>query len=189
VAWDTRDSFLRPTEGAHLELSGEQVLGDFEFPVLSAEANKYWTVYQRPDGSGKWVVALRSEVAWAGDDAPVFERFYAGGFRSLRGFHFRGVGPDVFGFKVGGNFMFLNSAELQIPVLANDQFYVVGFVDSGTVEEDVRLDNYRVTAGFGFRIQMPGMGPVPIALDFGFPIVKQDTDDRQTFSFWLGFFN
>jgi outer membrane protein assembly factor BamA len=32
-------------------------------------------------------------------------------------------------------------------------------------------------------------GPVPIALDFGFPIVKADGDQRQMFNFWLGFFN
>ena len=29
----------------------------------------------------------------AGGNAPVFERFYAGGIRSFRGFSFRGVGP------------------------------------------------------------------------------------------------
>ena len=42
-------------------------------------------------------------------NAPVFERFYAGGFRSLRGFGFRGVGPETNGFRVGGDFMLLNS--------------------------------------------------------------------------------
>jgi outer membrane protein assembly factor BamA len=189
VARDTRDSFLRPTSGSHLELSAEEVLGDYTFPILSAEGNKYFTIYQRPDGSGRWVLALRSQVSWAGNNAPVFERFYAGGFRSIRGFQFRGVGPDVNGFKVGGDFLFLNSAEVQVPILANDQLYAVGFVDSGTVERDVRLDTYRVTAGVGLRIVVPMLGPVPIALDFGFPIVKEKSDVRQVFSFWLGFFN
>ena len=32
---------------------------------------------------------------------------------------FRGVGPDINGFKVGGDFMFLNSIEYQVPVRAN----------------------------------------------------------------------
>jgi outer membrane protein assembly factor BamA len=32
------------------------------------------------------------------------------------------------------------------------------------------------------------MGPVPIALDFGFPIAKAPTDRNQMFQFWLGFF-
>ena len=48
---------------------------------------------------------------------------------------------------------------------------------------------YRVTAGFGLRIVVPMLGPVPIALDFGFPIVKGPGDKEQIFSFWLGFFH
>jgi len=186
---DTRDSFLRPTEGSMVEVSAEYVLGDYNFPILSLEANKYFTMYQRPDGSGRWVLALRSQFSWAGEEAPVFERFFAGGYRSLRGFEFRGVGPSDNGFMVGGRFMFLNSAEVQIPILQNDQLYAVGFVDSGTVDTDTSLANYRVTAGGGLRIVVPMLGPVPIALDFGFPIVQEPTDRKQVFSFWLGFFN
>ena len=62
-------------------------------------------------------------------------------------------------------------------------------MDSGTVERSVEIKDYRVTAGFGVRIQVPMFGPVPIALDFGFPIVKGPHDKTQVFSFWLGFFN
>jgi hypothetical protein len=32
------------------------------------------------------------------------------------------------------------------------------------------------------------MGPVPIALDFGFPIVQGPGDREQIFSFWVGLF-
>lgn len=189
VQRDSRDTFLRPTEGSMFEAAFEQVLGDFTFPLVSLEGSKYWTVYQRPDGSGRHVLAARTQFGIAGSDAPVFERFYAGGFRSLRGFEFRGVGPDVDGYKVGGKFMFLNSLEYQIPIRANDMLYSVFFVDSGTVEKDVELKNYRVTAGAGLRIVVPMLGPVPIALDFGFPVVKGPMDREQIFSFWLGFFN
>jgi outer membrane protein assembly factor BamA len=135
------------------------------------------------------VLALHSQLGYAGPHTPVFERFYAGGYRSMRGFEFRGVGPDVAGFKVGGDFLFLNSLEYQVPLLANDQLYFVTFVDSGTVESDVEINNYRVTAGAGLRIIVPMLGPVPIALDFGFPIVKAPQDRDQIFSFWIGFFN
>ncbi len=121
------------------------------------------------------------------DNAPVYERFYAGGFQSMRGFEFRGVGPAINGFEIGGDFLFLNSLEYQIPLRANDQIYVVGFVDSGTVESRVNIDSYRVAAGFGLRIVVPMLGPVPIALDFGFPIVRASEDKDQLFSFWVGF--
>jgi outer membrane protein assembly complex protein YaeT len=189
LGYDSRDSYLRPTEGMTAEVGYEQVWGSFTYPLFTAEGARYFTTYQRPDGSGRQVLAFRSQVGFAGSDTPVYERFYAGGFRSLRGFQFRGVGPFVDGLNVGGRFLFLNSMEYQVPLVASDKLYAVGFVDSGTVEQSVQLDNYRVTAGFGLRIQVPMLGPVPIALDFGFPIVKGPDDRQQVFSFWMGFFN
>ncbi len=188
ATYDTRDSFMRPTEGGLLDMSYEQVLGDYTFPIFNVEGSRYFTTFQRADGSGKHVAAVRSQVSWAGEDAPVFERFFAGGFRSLRGFQFRGVGPVQNGFQVGGTFMFLNSIEYQVPIRANDNLYAVGFIDSGTVESQFEIKNYRVTAGLGLRIVVPAMGPVPIALDFGFPIVKGPGDQQQVFSFWVGLF-
>jgi outer membrane protein insertion porin family len=64
----------------------------------------------------------------------------------------------------------------------------VAFVDSGTVTPRIdRIDDYRVSAGFGLRFVVPMLGPVPIALDFGFPIVKGPFDNTQVFNFWMGF--
>ncbi len=189
VQFDTRDSYLHPTKGTVLEFSYEQVMGDFTFPKIGVEANQYFTMYQRADGSGRHVLQLHSQVDWAGSNAPVFERFYAGGFQSLRGFAYRGVGPELDGFRLGGDFMFLNSIEYQIPVMANDRLFLVGFIDSGTVESNVSIKDYRVSAGVGLRVVVPMLGPVPIALDLGFPIVKGPNDHEQVFSFWLGFFH
>ncbi|MFO0807350.1 MAG: outer membrane protein assembly factor BamA [Gemmataceae bacterium] len=186
---DSRDSYLRPTSGSQFEAGYEQCFGTYTFPLYTMEGSKYFTTYERPDGSGKHVLALRNQTSFAGSNTPVYERFYAGGFRSLRGFSFRGVGPYEQGLNVGGTFSFLNSVEYQVPLLASDKLFAVGFVDSGTVESKVQFNDYRVSAGFGFRIQVPMLGPVPIALDFGFPIVKGPSDNKQIFSFWLGFFN
>ena len=63
---------------------------------------------------------------------------------------------------------------------------VVAFVDFGTVNQNVALDNFRVAPGLGLRITVPAMGPAPIALDFAFPVAKADTDDTQVFSFSVG---
>jgi outer membrane protein assembly complex protein YaeT len=185
---DDRDSYLRPTAGSLVEASFEEGLGDYTFPMFNLSASKYWTLYQRPDGSGKQVLAARSQVGIAGANTPIYERFYAGGFQSLRGFEFRGVGPDVDGFKVGGDFLLLNSLEYQVPIRANDQLYAVAFIDSGTVERRVEIKDYRVSAGVGLRIVVPMLGPVPIALDLGFPIIKGPEDKEQVFSFWVGMF-
>jgi outer membrane protein insertion porin family len=187
---DTRDSYLRPTTGSLLDFGAEEVFGDFTFPLLTMEGTKFWTVGERPDGSGKQVLALHSHVSYAGSNTPVYERFYAGGFRSIRGFSFRGVGPHVLDFNVGGDFAWLNSLEYQIPLMASDNLFFVAFLDSGTVERSVEIRDYRVTAGAGLRIAVPQLlGPVPIALDFGYPLTQAPGDKRQIFSFWLGFFN
>jgi outer membrane protein assembly factor BamA len=188
VIRDDRDSFLRPTEGGRIEAAVEEVTGDFTFPIVTLEGSQYFTTYQRPDGSGRHVLMLHSQAAWAGSNAPVYERFFAGGFNSLRGFQFRGVGPNVDGFMVGGDFLWLNTIEYQVPVKANDQLYLVAFLDSGTVERDISIHNYRVSAGFGIRITVPMMGPVPIAVDFGFPIVRAPGDHTQLVAFYIGVF-
>jgi outer membrane protein assembly complex protein YaeT len=190
VTYDARDNILRPTNGEMIDIGAEEVLGSYQFPIVTGEFKKFFTTFQRKDGSGKQVLAFKSQASWEGSNAPVFERFYAGGMQSIRGFIFRGVGPFINGYNVGGNFMWLNSLEYQIPVMANDQLYFVSFIDSGTVEPSVQIKDYRVTAGLGMRISIPQLlGPVPLALDFGVPIVQGPYDQRQLFSFWLGFFN
>ncbi|MBR9800862.1 BamA/TamA family outer membrane protein [bacterium] len=70
--------------------------------------------------------------------------------------------------------------------MASEAVRVVAFTDFGTVDEDVSLDKFRVSVGAGLRITVPQMGPVPIALDWAFPVVKQETDIRQIFSFYIG---
>jgi outer membrane protein assembly complex protein YaeT len=189
VRRDSRDNYLRPSDGSVFEASYEQVFGDHQYGLATAEYTSFWTTWSRLDGSGKHVLAFRTQGSWAGDDTPVYDRLYAGGFRSIRGFQFRGVGPFVGDYNIGGTFAFLNSLEYQIPVVPSDSLYVVGFVDSGTVNRSVSLDDYRVTAGVGLRIAMPQLlGPVPLAIDFGFPLRDAPGDKRQVFSFWIGVF-
>jgi outer membrane protein assembly complex protein YaeT len=185
---DTRDSYLLPTKGSVLDIGYEQVFGSYQFPIGTAEFSKYMTLFQRKDGSGKQVLASRTQLAVAGSNAPVFERFFAGGFRSLRGFTFRGVGPYENQLNVGGTFAFLNSLEYQFPVLASDKLWLVAFVDHGTVERSVEITNYRVAVGAGLRIVVPAMGPMPIALDFAVPLHQGPYDQKQVFSFYVGWF-
>src|SRR5579883_2425222 len=188
VTRDTRDSLIRPTRGSQIQASYEELTGEFTFGVFNMLYNQFFTTYQRPDGSGRHVLVYRGQFGLASAQTPVYERFFAGGFTTIRGFQWRGVGPNVNGFFTGGDFMLLNSLEYQVPVTANDQIFVVGFVDSGTVSPRInQFANYAVSAGFGIRFTVPMLGPVPIALDFGFPIVKPPGDITQVFNFWMGF--
>jgi len=190
ASYDTRDNYLRPGEGMFIDAGYERVTGDYNYGLATIEATRYFTTYQRNDGSGKHVLSARSQVSYAGENAPVYERIYGGGYRSMRGFSFRGIGPHVGDFNVGGRFGFLNSIEYQIPIGTRDNLYFVTFLDTGTVEKDVSIRDYRATVGAGLRIAVPQLlGPVPIALDFGFPINQAPGDKKQIFSFWLGFFN
>jgi outer membrane protein insertion porin family len=186
VTHDTRDSSMMPTEGHYFDVGYEQAFNEFTFPKLETEFRQYYTVYNRADGSGRHVLTLAGMLGWSGDDTPVFERFYAGGFQSFRGFAFRGVTPRENNFSVGGTFQTLGTIEYRVPVTADDMINVVAFTDFGTVDEEVTFDNFRASVGFGLRVVIPAMGPVPLAFDFAFPVAKQDYDDDQIFSFYVG---
>ena len=122
------------------------------------------------------------------DEAEAFfgRIFFAGGYQSFRGFDFRGVSPVDQGVGIGGRWMLLGSVEYKFPVTADEMISAVVFTDMGTVEEEVEMEDFRLTVGAGIRVTIPAMGPVPIALDWGIPVIKQDFDDRRLFSFYIG---
>jgi outer membrane protein insertion porin family len=186
VANDTRDSAFLATQGHYIELSFEQVVGSFSYPRAILDARQYFLLQERPDHSGRHVLTLSSRVGVTGDNTPIYENFFAGGYSTLRGFDFRGASPVKSGVQVGGEFMWVNTVEYLFPLTADDMIHGVAFVDFGTVEEDVEIEDFRVAPGFGLRITVPAMGPAPIALDFAFPIAKADFDDEQVFSFNIG---
>lgn len=188
---DTRDSAFLPTRGYYFEGSGEYVTGSFDYPRVEADFRKYFLLSERPDHSGRHVISYATNVGWLGDDAPIYDRFYAGGFSTMRGFDFRGASPITFvgfhGVETGGNFQWLNSLQYLFPITADDMLHGVVFCDFGTVERTVEIEDFRVAPGVGLRVTVPAMGPAPIALDFAFPVAKADFDDEQVFSFSMGF--
>ena len=72
----------------------------------------------------------------------------------------------------------LGSVEYQFPLTANDQFQMVVFTDTGTVENNYTITDYRVSVGTGLRVTVPALGPLPLAFDIAFPVVK-GPDDRE----------
>ncbi|QNN22868.1 outer membrane protein assembly factor BamA [Planctomycetales bacterium ZRK34] len=125
-------------------------------------------------------------------DTPLFERFYAGGHRTFRGFRYRGAGPRGIAANtgtrgddpIGGDWSFLAGIEYNYPIY-EDVLRGVFFVDSGTVQEDIGLDEYRVSVGAGIRLKLPFLGQAPFAFDLAYPVVKQDGDEVRYFSFDL----
>ncbi|MBC7818673.1 MAG: BamA/TamA family outer membrane protein, partial [Planctomycetaceae bacterium] len=187
IAHDTRDSQFQPAAGHYLTGGFEQAFGEYNYPRIDGEAHQYFTTYSRPDGGGRHILSLGLQAAWTGENTPIFERYFAGGFQSLRGFSYRGVSPIDGKVRIGGRWMFLGGAEYLIPVTADETLGVVGFTDFGTVESSsVSLKNFRLTVGAGLRVTIPLMGPAPIAIDFGFPILKESFDDTRVFNFSVG---
>ena len=188
LAHDTRDSPYLPSEGHFVQASYEQAFGDFLYPRMEVEGRQYFTTYARPDGFGRHILSLRLQAGWTDSDTPIFERYYAGGFQSFRGFAFRGVSPIGAGtsVRVGGRWQFLGGAQYSVPITADENIGMVFFSDFGTVENTVGLENFRVSVGFGLRLTVPAMGPAPIALDWAIPVISENFDDERLFSFYIG---
>ncbi|MBQ6158774.1 MAG: BamA/TamA family outer membrane protein [Thermoguttaceae bacterium] len=184
--YDTRNHPYLPSEGFVIDGGAEYIFGSYRYPRVSIDGRTYFTVHRRVDGSGRMVLGLRSAAGWTGDDTPIYDRYFGGGYQNLRGFEYREVTPRFQNTNVGigGNFEFYNSAELLVPVSGGDEFMLAFFVDTGIVTESIsHWDTYRVAPGIGMRISVPMLGPAPLALDFAFPVVKNDTDEKEIFSF------
>ncbi|HYD01899.1 MAG TPA: outer membrane protein assembly factor, partial [Phycisphaerales bacterium] len=191
------DRSVRPTRGTIVELTAERVGalgGSYDFTKLGAEGSLYVPVDEDALGL-RTVLLLRSAIFWIPedeDDVPVYERFYQGG-REFRGFKFRGIGPreprndnpaELAKDTVGGTWSFFAGAQIEKPLI--DQYLSgVVFVDSGTLTYDPGFDDYRVSVGAGLRVYIPALGPVPLAFDFGVPLIKQSGDRTALFSFSL----
>ncbi|NNE01174.1 MAG: BamA/TamA family outer membrane protein [Pirellulaceae bacterium] len=184
---DTRNSPIQASRGHYFEFSFEEAFGDFDYARFEMEFRQYWLLAERVDGSGKQTLSYSTQLGFSGDETPIFENFFAGGYATIRGFDFRGASPVVNGIETGGRFQWLNSVEYMFPITADDAFRGVAFVDFGTVEEDIEInsDNFRVAPGVGFRVAIPALGPAPLAFDFAFPVAKADTDDERLFSFYM----
>lgn len=190
IRFDNRNDPFAPNKGQYLEAAFEQGWGDFQFPKVTVEGRKYFTLGSRPDGSGKRILTMRGYFGISGENTPVYERFFAGDFRSMRGFTYRGVGPFELGRNVGGILSTIGSVEYQFPWTANDKLQQVIFCDFGTVESSYEFTTFRASVGTGLRIYLPQQvfGPLPLAFDFAVPVSMGPDDREQLFTFFIGAF-
>ncbi len=183
---DTRkiDRFFKPYAGYRSFASVEPVFGDFDLVKFVFGSTRYRTVYE-DDAGHRHIIKLEGEIGFISGDSPIYERFFLGGANNLRGFGYRGVGPMSQGDPVGGDSVLFGSMEYSFP-LAGEAIRGVLFFDFGTVNKDsADFGNMRASVGFGIRIFSPQI-PIPIALDFGFPIRSGDDDNEEVVSFTIG---
>ena len=160
--------------------------GDYNFHKFTVNWDGYQQLFEDLTDR-KTVLGLHGYAGYIPDDSPFFERFYAGGIGSIRGFRFRGVGPrDGRGLDpIGGNFIATGSAEVNFPIYSESLRGVV-FSDFGDVEPEFHFGTIRSSIGAGIRLVLPFLGQTPLAIDFAVPITKADNDETQFISFSLG---
>ncbi|BAM02876.1 outer membrane protein assembly factor BamA [Phycisphaera mikurensis] len=191
----TADSFFTPSRGSRTEFGVDQVGalgGSFEFTRLSAGFTKFWTVDQ-DYLDRRTIVSFGVDAGYIlqENEAPVFERFYAGG-RSFRGFDFRGIGPrgvrndtgQVGDDAVGGRFSLLTTLQYEFP-LVDRYLRGVVFTDQGTIDTSVDLGRWRVSVGAGIRMAIPFLSQAPFAIDFAVPLLDEEGDEDELISFTL----
>lgn len=183
LRFDNRNSPFMATKGQYAEFSFEQGWGTYTWSKFDAEGRMHYTTGSRPDGTGKRFVTLRGHFGIATQSLPVYERFFAGNFGSLRGFQYRTVSPKALGVPVGGVMMALGSLEYQFPWTAADTVHQVVFTDIGTVENDFNFSKLRVSVGTGLRLMIPALGPVPLGFDIAIPVMYAEGDALRYFNF------
>lgn len=206
LSWshDTRDRTIFPGEGglfslgSELAVGGSSSLGDEflnaqQFYKLRLNKKHYFKL-------AEWLVlALDGEAAYAdtyGDSTilPPYERYYAGGIRTVRGYESNSLYStagtlDSYGLPLGGNARLLGSMELVFPPpfdLDSKSMRLNAFFDVGNVyntAEGVDLDELRMTYG----ISMNWLTPVgPLIFSYAWPINAKDGDSLEKFQFSLG---
>ena len=183
---DRTDSRWMPSKGDRIRISTEQMIGDYNFNRAGGDYRIYHTLHLDALDR-KHILATRLSVGAIAGDAPVFEKYYGGGIGSVRGFEYRGISPRGSGTSdpIGGDLMVFAGTEYTFPI-AGKYLRGAAFLDTGTVADGYSLGAYRASVGVGVRWIIPMMGPVPLALDFAFPISKSGDDDTQMLSFSLG---
>lgn len=179
---DRRDNVFFPKKGWLASLSSELIGsflgGDEDYYILQGSFTKYWGFRE-----GKHVIEWSVRLGFAdefgdSEEVPVFDRFFAGGLGTVRGYNFRRVGPIESGSAIGGASMALMNLEYSFEMPYLENFKGAFFVDVGDVERDaynISLDEFRVSVGPGIKIVTP-LGPV--AFYYGFPVANRDVEDK-----------
>ena len=195
------DRFLDPHDGQLLQWNNEihgGLLGEDHDFVKSELALDYYLPIGPSDQAirSRFLLSAGLGVAEPYGDSetvPYTERFFIGGLSTLRGFAFRGVGPNVDNTPIGGQTMLRGTIEYRHPLHSitrpggYDQVEMLRghvFLDAGILDEEsfsLDADELRASVGFGIGLSFP----IPLVFNFGFPIEKGDGDRRQTFSFTI----
>ena len=191
ISRDSRNNVFNPSKGSLLsfssELVGSLLGGDEDFYVFQASAAKYYSFRKDHVIETKFRLGT-SDTFGSSDKVPVFDRFYAGGLGTVRGYNPRRVGPKASGDAVGGESLAVVNLEYSFPIISN--FKGAVFMDAADVEPEsykLAFGEFAVSVGPGIKVNTP-IGPM--IFYYGYPIYNRDDKDangRFEFSFSKGF--
>jgi outer membrane protein insertion porin family len=113
-------------------------------------------------------------------EIPVWEKFFLGGERSIRGYNIYTIGPrDENGYNTGGEKSLVFNAEYIIPFGPQGPVYAILFYDMGNAldrNQKFALSNMFTSAGLELRIFVPALR-VPFRLIFAYNNRRIRADD------------
>ncbi|HET7716730.1 MAG TPA: autotransporter assembly complex family protein [Bauldia sp.] len=175
--WDRRDNKLDPTTGFRNFFSAAPAY-DFNQENAFATFSNDFSIYRAIDADRRFVLAGRVQgaviTADSIRDVPPYDRLYAGGPGTVRGYAYQSLAPkNRKGDLIGGKSLFAASAELRYRV--SNSLGVVAFVDAGNAYASLwpEIDNLKFGLGGGVRYLTP-VGPLRV--DLAFPL-EPDKDD------------
>jgi outer membrane protein insertion porin family len=184
IVRDSRDNFLDPHRGSRNSVS-TTIAG------LGGE-NKFWTI----DLDSSWffpvtertTFAVRGRYGFAtgiaGEELPLWERYYVGGISTIRGV--RDVGPrDESGEYIGGEQRLLFNVNYTFPLVPSAGLKGGIFFDVGTAWDGSWPFVTRETAGAGIRWMSP-LGP--FKLDWAYVLDRKSGEDEYKWEFAMGTF-
>jgi len=199
---NTLNHAFDPTAGSLQDLSLEVAgLGGERFMKFEAR-NRWYYTFLHSKALGDFTYALGGTLGYgfgdgglAGNDLPLFERYFPGGINSIRGFKTRTLGPreeskDALGrviasTPIGGSEEVILNNEIIFPLVQTIGLKGVVFTDAGNAygaDETISLDNTRFSAGAGLRWLSP-VGPLRVELGKPFNTKPHDQKSLLLFSF------
>jgi len=182
--WNDTDDPIDPRKGFLASAIVEPVGGGLGGKISFVRGVGEGRLYQ-PLGF-KFFLATRARIGAASPtdgskDIPLYERFYAGGIGSVRGYDRHNVGPrveDVLGYggrdPIGGRSLI--EASVEIRRMLTQTLDLAIFADAGQVARNTLtypLDSLSYGSGIGVRYRTP-VGP--IRLDLAFPVDPRNGD-------------
>lgn len=188
---DTRDRTIFPTKGQKHRVRWDSALpgSDLEYNKLTYDGSFYMPVWDEVIFATKGRLGV-GKASGDLDEVPFFDKFYAGGIRSVRGYEQNSLGPkDSENKSKGGDLITMASAELIFPTPFMEDaksFRMSAFVDAGNVfaaSGDFEASELRYSAGIG-AIWLSPLGPITVS--YAKPLNKKEGDEEQAVQFSLG---